>query len=273
MIRTGPSGWSPATSTHRSSAARASRTSSYGPRTMTVAARHAARRLKSDVARWGDCSGHGHEDLDPAVGRHDRTRRPVRAPAEVPDRQFQVIERRPDIAVGAVGHRECRDGDGGHRSDDDVRPLGAGRAHLDLDVDRGETAIDLTPFALEFASPSVEGLPEICTPRDEAADLGQTDAHVPERDDPSKLWQLRGRVVAVVGRWVDPDRPEQGQRVIRPKHLGRDAGEAGEGADREHVPSIPLDLPPWSRFTLVLHAPGEIDAPHPNCRPAPSAAW
>ena len=235
MIRSAPIGRKPRRLDPPFKGALPSRTSSYGPRTMSVAARQAGSRLNPmrSVAATGPVTG--TKISTPPSGSIKRAGRPMGAPAEVADERLQLVERGPDVAVVAVGHRQRRDGLRGERSDDDVRLLGTACAHLDPDVERREAAVDLAPLALELASPSLEGGPEVRSARDEPADLGQAEAHVAERHDPAELRQLGRRVVAVVGRGVDPDRPEQAERVVRAKNLRRDAGQPRERTDREHA--------------------------------------
>ena len=195
-----------------------------------------------------------HEDLDGAVRRDQHAGRPVGAPAEVADERLQLVERRPDVVIAPVGHRERRDGVSGERPDDDVRLLGTGRAHLDADVERGQPAVDLAPLALELQPPSVEGRSEVRPARDEPADLGQAEAHVAERHDPAELRQLGGRVVPVVCRGVHPDGPEQSERVVRAEDLRGDTRQPGERTDREHAGSgYPLTFPHGQGSGWTLH--------------------
>ena len=141
-------------------------------------------------------------------------------PAEVPDLRLQLVERRPDVAVLPVGHGQGRDHVGRDRPDDDVRLVGFRGAHLDPDVERCQAPVDLAPFLLQLGPSPLEGRPEVRATRYQPADLGQADAHVAQRDDPAKVGELGRRVIAVVGRRIDPDRSEQAERVVRAKDLG-----------------------------------------------------
>ena len=116
------------------------------------------------------------------------------------------------------------------------------------DVQGGQALLGQAPLALQLRPAPVERRPQVAA-ADQLADLVERHPELAQGEDAAQLRQLGRRVVAVRRRRVDPDRPEQAERVVGAQLLRADAGEAGELADREHVETY-LDFPPGGRSSI-----------------------
>jgi hypothetical protein len=115
--------------------------------------------------------------------------------------------------VLAIPNRADGDELGLRSSDDDCAdPVDASLS--DSDIERREAPIDLGSLRLELGATPGERVAEIGASGHEAVDLPQPDSKIAQTENSPKLRKLSRGVVAIAGLGVEPDGPEQADRVV-----------------------------------------------------------